>query len=224
MLRRALAVLSIGGFLAVSHAEDSKTVKLLWENQFVQVYELRVPPGVFEPKHSHGKGVTIALTAYDNELKSIPDGKITKRHTEFGETRWAETVTHEGTNTGKTEQRVIRVEMKQDQPPVGSQAIRPTDPLDSLIACKDTQRLIFENAFVRVIEEKVPAGVAQPKHRHAKGVLVPLANSKIESVDEGAKPVHRELKFGDAGWRDPVVHSVKNEGTTELRNIRIELK
>src|SRR5579862_1946904 len=202
MLRRWFFVLSICGIAGVSNAEE--TTKLLWENQFVQVYELHVPAGVFEPKHSHGHGVTVALTSYDNELKSLPDGKITKRHTDFGETRWAEKVTHEGTNTGQTEQLVIRVELKQDQPPLTAQVIRPPDPLDSLVACKDTQKLIFENAYVRVIEEKVPAGVAQPKHRHAKGVLIPLANSKIESVDEGGQPVHRELKLGDAGWRDPV--------------------
>jgi hypothetical protein len=56
-------------------------------------------------------------------------------------------------------------------------------------------------------------------------VLVPLANSDIESVDDpGGRPVQRQLKFGDASWREPVVHSVRNVGKTELLNIRIELK
>jgi hypothetical protein len=123
---------------------------------------------------------------------------------------------------------VIRVEFKKDAPSTTALPARP-DPLDSLVVCKDTQKLIFENQFARVIEERVPAGVAQPKHRHAHGVLVPLADSDVESVDElngqtSGQPVRRQLKFGDASWREPVVHAVKNVGKTELLNIRIELK
>ena len=118
---------------------------------------------------------------------------------------------------------MIRIELKQDAP-AASPAGKP-DPLDSLVVCKDTQKLILENQYVRVIEERVPPGVAQPKHRHAHGVLIPLHDSDIESIDDpGGKPVQRQLKLGDAGWREPVVHSVKNVGKTELLNVRIEVK
>ncbi len=168
--------------------------------------------------------MTIALTDYDNETTTYPDRTVNRRHTKSGDVRWADPVTHEARNTGTTEQRVIRIELKQDAPPptlVASQS----DPLDSLVVCKDTQTLIFENQFVRAIQEKVLPGVAQPKHRHRRGVLVPLADADIESVDDpGGQPVQRQLKFGSAGWREPVVHSVRNVGKTELLNIRIELK
>jgi hypothetical protein len=196
------------------------------ENEFVRVVELRVPPGVFEAKHSHARGVTVALSAYDNEMTAFPAGTVTKRHTNFGEVRWAEPVTHEARNTGTTEQRVLRVELKRDTPNQVSGSTNGTpDPLDSLVVCKDTQKLIFENQFARVIEERVPPGVAQPKHRHGHGLLIPLANSDVESVDDpGGQPTRRHLQFGEAGWREPVVHAVRNVGTTELLNIRIELK
>jgi hypothetical protein len=207
-------------------ATQTATQKVVLENEFVRVVELRVPAGVSEARHSHARGVTIALSAYDNEMTDFPAGTVTKRHTKFGEVRWAEPVTHEARNTGTTEQRVLRVELKRDGPGTGSGApAGKPDPLDSLIVCKDTQKLILENQFVRVIEERVPPGVAQPKHRHAHGVLIPLANSDIESVDDpGGQPVRRQLKFGEAGWREPVVHAVRNVGTTELLNVRIELK
>jgi hypothetical protein len=205
---------------------QTATQTVVLENEFVRVVELRVPPGVFEARHSHARGVTIALGAYDNEMTDYPAGTVTRRHTKFGEVRWAEPVTHEARNTGATEQRVLRVELKRDAPPAvsGAAAGKP-DLLDSLVVCKDTQKLILENQFVRVIEERVPPGVAQPKHRHAHGVLIPLANSEIESVDDpGGQPTRRHLQFGDAGWREPVVHAVRNVGATELLNIRIELK
>jgi hypothetical protein len=206
-------------------AQNVPTQKIVFENQFVRAIDIRVKPGVFEPKHSHARGVTIALTEYDNETVDYPpNGNVNRRHVKFGEVRWVEAVTHEARNTGSTEQHVIRVELKQAAPAPAGAPPKP-DPLDSLIACKDTQKLILENESVRVIQEKVPPGVAQPKHRHAHGMLIPLANSDIESVDDpGGQPVQRHLQFGDAGWREPVVHSVKNAGKTELLNIRIEVK
>jgi hypothetical protein len=199
-----------------------ETQKVVLENEFVRVWDIRVPPGVFEPRHSHARGVTIALSDYDNETVSYPDGKANRGHTKFGEVRWAEPVTHAARNTGTTEQHVIRIELKKDTP--GAAPARP-DPLDSLVVCKDTQKLIFENQFARVIEERVPPGVAQPRHRHAQGVLVPLADSTIEAVDDPDGHVaRRQLKSGEAGWREPVVHAVRNVGQTELLNIRVELR
>jgi hypothetical protein len=216
----------VAAWLCAAQPQPTPTQKTVFENEFVRVVELRVPPGVSEARHSHARGVTVALSAYDNEMTAFPGGTVTRRHTNFGEVRWAEPVTHEARNTGTTEQRVLRVELKRDAPGQVSAAAKGTpDPLDSLIVCKDTQKLIFENQFARVIEERVPPGVAQPKHRHGHGVLIPLANSDIESVDDpGGQPVRRHLQYGEAGWREPVVHAVQNVGKTELLNIRIELK
>jgi len=219
-----LVLLGAAWLCAAQPQTNTATQKVVFENELVRVVELRVPPGVSEAKHSHDRGVTVALTAYDNEMTDFPAGNVTKRHTKFGEVRWAEPVTHVARNTGTTEQHVLRVELKRDAPPQAASAEK-SDPLDSLIVCKDTQKLIFENQFVRVIEERVPAGVAQPKHRHRHGVLIPLASSDIESVDDpGGQPTRRHLQFGEAGWREPVVHEVRNVGATELLNIRIELK
>jgi hypothetical protein len=193
---------------------------LVFENAFVRITELRMAPGDREPDHQHARGVTVALGPYDNEVIALPERTTTKRHTDFAEVRWTEPARHETHNNGATRQRVIRVELKQEPGP-----ITPLDALDSLIACKDTQKLILENAYVRVIEERVLPGVAQPKHSHRKGVLIPLADADLESVDDpGTAVVQRQLHFGDAGWRDATVHSVKNAGKTELRNIRIEVK
>jgi hypothetical protein len=89
-----------------------ETQKLLFENSFVRVFDIRVPPGVFEPRHSHGRGVTVALSDYDNETKRFPDGRVNRGHTKTGDVRWAEPVTHEARNVGTTEQHVVRIELK----------------------------------------------------------------------------------------------------------------
>ncbi len=87
------------------------TQKLIIDNMFVRVYDIHVPPGVFEPMHSHGRGVTVAMSDYDNETKT-PEGKVNRGHTKFGEVKWVEPVRHEAKNIGTTEQHVVRIELK----------------------------------------------------------------------------------------------------------------
>lgn len=219
MAIRNVAFLLMGGVLAFAESAYQKTV---FENQFVRVSETKLPPGGFEEKHSHLRGVTIPLAPYDNETVTFPGEARTRRHTDFAEVRWAEPLTHEARNTGTTLQHVIRIELLKE-PPSQASPIK-NDALDSVIAAKATQRVLFENSYVRVIEERVPAGAAEPLHRHQSSVLVPLSDADLEITEQGGQPASRKVKFGDAGWREPVVHSVKNVGSSELRNIRVELK
>jgi ketosteroid isomerase-like protein len=114
----AAAAATLAAFTGVRHVRAQHelphpdTQKLLFENSFVRVFDIRVPPGTFEPRHSHARGVTVALSDYDNETKRFPDGRVNRGHTKFGDVRWAEPVTHEARNVGTTEQRVVRIELK----------------------------------------------------------------------------------------------------------------
>jgi hypothetical protein len=110
----ASVVLLAGARLVLAQGGAPKltdTQKVIMENMFVRVIEVRVPAGVAEPLHSHARGVTVALTEYDNETKA-PGAQWAKSHTRFGEVKWAEPVTHEARNSGSTDQRVIRIELK----------------------------------------------------------------------------------------------------------------
>jgi hypothetical protein len=116
--RILVAVLLTVGVLVTWHYAAAQqrgplpeTQKTLIDNMFVRVLEIRVPAGVFEARHSHARGVTVALTDYDNETRQ-DGGQWVKSHTRSGEVKWAEPVTHEARNTGTTEQHVIRIELK----------------------------------------------------------------------------------------------------------------
>ena len=61
------------------------------------------------------------------------------------------------------------------------------DDLDPVKLMPDTHKVLFENAFVRVIEGRVPAGGVEPKHRHPHCVLVNLADFDVE-VSVSASP------------------------------------
>ena len=99
------------------------------------------------------------------------------------------------------------------------------DELDSLRVCAATQKLIFENTFVRVIDDRIPPGVTEPKHKHRHGVTVWLNGYDLEQVifPQG-NVVHAKRDGGSAGWSEAIIHTVKNTGTTESHTIRIELK
>jgi hypothetical protein len=112
----------MGGFgLARSWAQDDSLdalkvapgmTKLLIDNAFVRVTEETVPPGKGVPKHSHKRGVTVALTDYDSEQTLFPSGQVVRTHRHQGEVSWAEPVVHEAHNVGTTVQNVVRIELK----------------------------------------------------------------------------------------------------------------
>ena len=206
----------------------ASTQRVVFENADVRVTEVNMAPGASEAEHYHARGVTIALSDYQNETTALPDGRVTSRATKFGEVRWVDPAHHKTRNTGSTAQRVIRIELKNPTPGSPSQL----DAFDSVIAAKDTQRVLIENADVRVVEERTPPGVAQPKHRHRKSVLVPLVDSELEianipSGDASAAPepkVRRKIQALTASWNPPSLHEVGNVGSTEALNIRVEIK
>jgi hypothetical protein len=98
------------------------------------------------------------------------------------------------------------------------------DPLDSLKVCKDTQKLVFENQFVRVIDDSIPPGVSEPRHHHPHGVVVYLTDYINEQITDDGKKVQAPRRGGTAVWSEDIVHEVRNAGKTVSHAIRIELK
>lgn len=100
-----------------------------------------------------------------------------------------------------------------------------SEELDPLKVCSDTQKLVMENAFVRIIEERLAPGASQVKHRHSHGVTIAMSsfsNEGFSYTDNHATKAHR--KVGDVSWVEAVVHSGKNVSDSEQHVIRIELK
>ena len=101
-----------------------------------------------------------------------------------------------------------------------------TEELDSIKVCAATQKLIFENAFVRIIDDRIPPGVTEPKHQHKHGVTISISAYDLEQViyPEGRVVKGRREGGGAANWSEAIIHTVKNTGTTESHTVRIELK
>jgi beta-alanine degradation protein BauB len=117
----SLLILSIGA-AAVTSNPDVKdldavvlmpdTHKVLFENAFVRVIESRQPAGSTEVRHWHPHNVTIALSEWDADLTTFPEGKTVRVHRTAGTASWNEAGIHEVHIGAGGPSHVIRVELK----------------------------------------------------------------------------------------------------------------
>jgi len=120
LLAAAIAATVLAGRLVLSQtAEDpldpvrvaGDTHRLAFENQFVRVLDVHLPPGKVEPRHRHPHGMSVYFT--DWEAKVTPDGQPTEVHPrKAGTFAWNEAVIHTVQNAGKTEGHILRIELK----------------------------------------------------------------------------------------------------------------
>ncbi|HKX28683.1 MAG TPA: cytoplasmic protein [Blastocatellia bacterium] len=89
----------------------SDTHKLVFENPFVRVLEVHVPPGKTEPWHGHGRRVVVYLTDFHTRVTD-QGGRPQDTLRKAGSVRWSDPVVHQVENIGKTEGHVISVELK----------------------------------------------------------------------------------------------------------------
>jgi hypothetical protein len=85
--------------------------KLLFENQYGRIYDIRMAAGKSEPQHSHHDRVVICLSGAELE-HILPDGRKETSTLKTGEIAWRRGGTHIGHNLGKTDLWVIAIEPK----------------------------------------------------------------------------------------------------------------
>ena len=96
---------------------------------------------------------------------------------------------------------------------------------DVLKVIPENYTLLFENAFVRVIEARVPPGTEEKPHRHMRGVSVCMTEYTVESrILPGGQWVRSDRKHGTVYWSESSLHILRNVGKTTSHTIRVELK
>ena len=85
--------------------------RLLLENQYGRVYDIRMAAGKSEPLHSHHDRVVICLSGAELQHE-MPDGQTETSSLKTGEIAWRHAATHVGHNLGKTDLWAIAIEPK----------------------------------------------------------------------------------------------------------------
>jgi quercetin dioxygenase-like cupin family protein len=89
----------------------SPNYKLLFENPYTRVYDIRIPAGTKEPQHTHHDRVVVCLSGAQLQ-HLMPDGREEPSTLRTGEIVWRRGGTHIGQNLGKSDLWVIAVEPK----------------------------------------------------------------------------------------------------------------
>jgi len=96
---------------------------------------------------------------------------------------------------------------------------------DVLKVIPENYTLLYENAFVRVIEARVPPGDEEKPHRHMRGVSICMTEYTVESrVLPDGQWVRSDRKHGTVYWSESSLHVLRNVGKTTSHTIRVELK
>ena len=100
-----------GGSATWGTAGLAPDYRLLFENQYCRVYDIRMVAGGSEPQHTHHDRVVVCLSGAELEHE-LPDGRKETSTLKTGEIVWRGGATHIGHNLGKTDLWVIAIEPK----------------------------------------------------------------------------------------------------------------
>jgi hypothetical protein len=99
------------------------------------------------------------------------------------------------------------------------------EELDPVKLAPDVQKVVFENALVRVTQETMPPGRGVRKHRHYRGITIALADYQMEQkMYPSGQIIHSNRHFGEINWTETIIHEARNVGTTNQYVVRIVLK
>jgi hypothetical protein len=85
--------------------------KVVLENRYGRVYDIKIPAGAKEPQHTHHDRIVISLSGAKLE-HLLPSGQVQPSTLKTGEIVWRRGGTHVGHNMGSTNLWVIAVEPK----------------------------------------------------------------------------------------------------------------
>jgi quercetin dioxygenase-like cupin family protein len=87
------------------------THRLAFENAFVRVLDVNLPPGKIEPRHRHPHGMSVYFTDWDAKV-TVDGAEPVTRHRTAGTFAWSDAVVHSVQNAGPTAGHILRIELK----------------------------------------------------------------------------------------------------------------
>jgi hypothetical protein len=112
---------SLGAQLALGEAAAQDATKVMprayrvaFENDKLRVLDFTGRPGMGicgESMHSHPAHLTVVLADWQGKV-TTPDGTVRDRARKLGDVFWSEAETHKLENTGKSNSRVLIIELK----------------------------------------------------------------------------------------------------------------
>jgi len=88
-----------------------------------------------------------------------------------------------------------------------------------------TNKVLFENKSVRVVESTIPPGAKVPTHTHPASWYYVTKTGKLKVTYGDGKVEVWQPKVGEKAWMDGEAgHTAENVGKTTLQYVMIEVK
>lgn len=193
--------------------------RLVLQNEYVRVFEIRLPPGEATLWHEHlHDGVSVRLTdaTVEDQLKdgSVDGIRLRRGEVAYGATPTART--HRVRNVGETAFHNLYIEL-----------LTPHDvSTDRTVAASPDPRVVFENDRVRALRRILAPGESTDTHVHAsRGLGVPVSAGRLEITDLDGVTRSVEVTAGAVQWIEPgTEHRLENVGDARIEIVDIELK
>jgi quercetin dioxygenase-like cupin family protein len=88
----------------------------------------------------------------------------------------------------------------------------------------ETNEVLLENDQIRVLGVRVKPGEKVAMHLHPLNFIYSLTDGKLKFTYPAGKTEERHVKGGAAAWSEVSTHAAENVGTTEFKEVQIELK
>jgi quercetin dioxygenase-like cupin family protein len=217
------AILSLVGLLPSAAQAPVPVAKeprhrMKFENQYVRVFDVVVPPGDATLFHTHSNDYVFVSIGDANLKAEVMGGQPSDLVLKDGEVRFTKaTITHRITNQSKEPFRNITIEVLKS--PEAQTNQKPQAAIDG-------HTLVLENDRVRVERLVLEPGQSTNLHEHSSmGLGVVVSGSKATVESPGQKSQAVEFKPGDFGWHEAkTTHRLKNSGKTRLEIVDIEWK
>jgi len=199
--------------------------RLAFENQYVRVFKVEVPPGTATLMHHHGHDyvyVTLGAAEISNQVEGKPPANV-KLHD--GETGFsAGNVSHVIRNQAATSFRNVIIELMQDEKARQSPPPKWDEERGLSIMDGGTHDIMFVKDGVRVSETDLQPGAVIPKHHHAgPHLLVALTDIDLRSDVVGKGVSELKFKAGDINWVEGgFTHTVTNVGKQQAKYITLD--
>jgi beta-alanine degradation protein BauB len=207
--------LIIAGILLLSsplfaQSGPPKQEKLVFENQFVKVYEATLQPGEKLPLHHGGNRVVLNLN--DCKLLYHWEGKTAEEKRKAGDVHYHPEATHSEENAGKTSAHFLIVE-RQNTPLPAAQGTG----IDLAKANPNNTRVLFDRDMAKVYELTLQPKEAASMHYCIDHLVYSCEAGQLVLTGPDGTRTKLSLKKGGYQWYPSGLEALENAGPNKAK-------
>ena len=178
--------------------------KLVFQNEFVRVFEVNLNPGVKLPIHETGERLIYSLSSYS--LTYRWDGRTAEERRNVGDVHFHPAGKHAEENNGKQKASFLIVERTSTPLPATEQV-----GIDMAKASPFNTRVLFDRDLAKVFEVKLLPRDAVGMHHGLPRLVYALTPYDLLIKTPDGRAVTESGKKGTCRWHPAGMHSVENK-------------